>query len=222
MTPRLVEVRKNVLKKNDELARRLRERFAEAGVYVVSLVSSPGAGKTALLERMLRDLGARARVAALVGDLATENDAARLARSGAPVRQIVTGTVCHLEAQMVAAALEGWQPDHLNYLFIENVGNLVCPTSYDLGEAHKIVLLSVTEGEEKPLKYPGIFFKADLMALTKIDLLPYVPFQPEVAEANARSVHPDIAIIRTSSTLKTGLDRWLEWIDQRAGVIPAR
>ena len=202
MTPRLVEVRKNVLKKNDELARRLRERFAEAGVYVVSLVSSPGAGKTALLERMLRDLGARARVAALVGDLATENDAARLARSGAPVRQIVTGTVCHLEAQMVAAALDGWQPDHLNYLFIENVGNLVCPASYDLGENLRIVLLSVTEGEDKPLKYPAIFYTSDVAVVTKWDLAEAVEFDWETARRNILAARPDMRIARVSA--KTG------------------
>ncbi|HLH16876.1 MAG TPA: hydrogenase nickel incorporation protein HypB [Bryobacteraceae bacterium] len=202
MTPRLVEVRKNVLKKNDELARRLRERFAEAGVYVVSLVSSPGAGKTALLERMLRDLGARARVAALVGDLATENDAARLARSGAPVRQIVTGTVCHLEAQMVAAALDGWQPDHLNYLFIENVGNLVCPASYDLGENLRIVLLSVTEGEDKPLKYPAIFYTSDVAVVTKWDLAEAVEFDWETARRNILAARPDMQIARVSA--KTG------------------
>jgi hydrogenase nickel incorporation protein HypB len=202
VTPRLVEVRKNVLKKNDELARRLRERFAEAGVYVVSLVSSPGAGKTALLERMLRDLGARARVAALVGDLATENDAARLARSGAPVRQIVTGTVCHLEAQMVAAALDGWQPDHLNYLFIENVGNLVCPASYDLGENLRIVLLSVTEGEDKPLKYPAIFYTSDVAVVTKWDLAEAVEFDWETARRNILAARPDMRIARVSA--KTG------------------
>ena len=120
---------------------------------------------------------------------------------------------------MVRRALEGWDLSTIDLLFIENVGNLVCPTSYDLGEAHKIVLLSVTEGEEKPLKYPGIFFKADLMALTKVDLLPYVPFQASVAEANARSIHPDIAIVRVSSLLKTGLDDWLEWIDRHATAI---
>src|SRR5215831_3285915 len=162
MTPRLLEVRKNVLRKNDELARALRRRFAEAGVYVVSLVSSPGAGKTALLERLLRDLGRSSRVAALVGDLATENDAARLARSGAPVRQITTGTVCHLEAQMIETALEGWNLADLDYLFIENVGNMVCPSSYDLGEDLRFVLMSVTEGEDKPLKYPTIFNTADV------------------------------------------------------------
>ncbi|MGH9703705.1 MAG: hydrogenase nickel incorporation protein HypB, partial [Candidatus Acidiferrales bacterium] len=155
--PRLVEVRKNVLKQNDQIARALRDQFREAGVLVVSMVSSPGSGKTAFLESTLTLLRARYQVAALVGDLATENDAARLARSQAPVRQILTGTVCHLEAAMVRSALDGWDLKQLDFLFIENVGNLVCPSSYDLGEDIRLVLLSVTEGEDKPLKYPTIF-----------------------------------------------------------------
>jgi len=155
--PRLVEVRRSILKQNDVLARELREQFTNAGVCVASLVSSPGSGKTALLEDTLTRLSQNHRVAALVGDLATENDAARLARSGAPVRQITTGTVCHLEAAMVRSALEGWQLGEMDFLFVENVGNLVCPASYDLGEAVRFVLMSVTEGEDKPLKYPTIF-----------------------------------------------------------------
>src|SRR6202046_655321 len=155
--PRLIEVRKNVLKQNDVVARGLRDRFRAAGVFVVSLVSSPGSGKTAFLEKTLTLLRPNYRVAALVGDLATENDAARLARSQAPVRQIITGTVCHLEAAMVQNALDGWNLRDLDFLFIENVGNLVCPSSYDLGEDLRFVLLSVTEGEAKPLKYPTIF-----------------------------------------------------------------
>src|ERR1044072_6928772 len=166
-TPRLVEVRENVLKHNDELAHALPEVCADAGVFVVSLVSSPGAGKTALLEKLLRLMGERYRVAALVGDLATENDAARLARSGAPVKQIVTGTVCHLDAQMVSKALDGWTLGDLDCIFIENVGNLVCPSSYDLGEALRLVLLSVTEGEDKPLKYPTLFNTADVGVITQ-------------------------------------------------------
>ena len=202
MTPRLVEVRKNVLKKNDELARALRRRFAESGVYVVRIVSSPGAGKTALLERLLRDLGRHCRVSALVGDLATENDAARLARSGAPVRQITTGTVCHLEAQMVETALAGWNLADLDYLFIENVGNLVCPSSYDLGENLRIVALSVTEGEDKPLKYPSIFNTSDIAVITKWDMAAAADFDWDAAQRNILSVRPGIRIYRASS--KTG------------------
>src|SRR5580692_5297409 len=163
---RMVEVRQNVLKQNDIVARELRQSFRRAGVYVVSLVSSPGSGKTAFLERTLTLLRPDYRVAALVGDLATDNDAARLARSQAPVRQITTGTLCHLEAAMVRTALEGWKLDELDFLFIENVGNLVCPASYDVGEEVRVVLLSVTEGEDKPLKYPTIFNTADLAILT--------------------------------------------------------
>ncbi len=165
--PRLVEVRKNVLKHNDMIARMLRERFRDAGVFVVSLVSSPGSGKTAFLEKVLTKLHASHRVAALVGDLATENDAARLARSQAPVKQITTGTLCHLEAAMVENALAGWDLDQLDFLFIENVGNLVCPSSYDLGEGLRLVLTSVTEGEDKPLKYPTIYNSADIAIVTK-------------------------------------------------------
>src|SRR5262245_22357975 len=149
--PRLVQVRQHVLKRNDLAARTLRARFREAGVYVVSLVSSPGAGKTAFLEQVLARLREQYCVAALVGDLATDNDARRLARSGAPVKQITTGTVCHLEAEMVAAALDGWAPERLDFLFLENVGNLVCPSTFDLGEDMRLVLFSVTEGEDKPL-----------------------------------------------------------------------
>jgi hydrogenase nickel incorporation protein HypB len=206
VTPRLVEVRKNVLKKNDELARALRLRFAETGVYVVSLVSSPGAGKTALLERLLRELGRCGRVAALVGDLATENDAARLARSGAPVRQITTGTVCHLEAQMVGTALEGWNLAELDYLFIENVGNLVCPASYDLGENLRLVALSVTEGEDKPLKYPAIFHTSDVAVLTKWDLAAAADFEWETARSNILAVRPDMPIVRVSAKTGEGMD----------------
>ena len=165
--PRIIEVRQRVLKQNDVVARGLRERFADAGVYVVSLVSSPGAGKTAFLEKTLTLLRDRCRVAALVGDLATDNDARRLARSGARVQQIITGTVCHLEAEMVRAAVEDWLLRGLDFLFIENVGNLVCPSSFDLGENLRLVLFSVTEGEDKPLKYPTIFNTSDAAVLTK-------------------------------------------------------
>src|ERR1700684_1453760 len=161
-TPRLIEVRRNVLNKNDVAARALRDRFRLAGVCVISLVSSPGSGKTAFLERLLTCMREKYRVAALVGDLATDNDAVRLARSQAPVKQISTGTICHLEAAMVQNALEGWDLNHLDFLFIENVGNLVCPSSYDLGENLRLVLISVTEGEDKPLKYPTIFNSADM------------------------------------------------------------
>jgi hydrogenase nickel incorporation protein HypB len=208
MTPRLVEVRKNVLKHNDELAHALREMFANSGVFVVSLVSSPGAGKTALLEKLLRTMGERHRVAALVGDLATENDAARLARSGAPVKQIVTGTVCHLDAAMVGRALDGWELDELDFLFVENVGNLVCPASYDLGENLRMVLLSVTEGEDKPLKYPTIFRTADVAVLTKMDLAAAAEFDC----AEARRNIGEIPILEVSAKTGAGLEAMVEYL----------
>ena len=170
ISPRIVEVRQAVLKKNDLLALELRRTFADSGVYVVSLVSSPGSGKTTLLRETMRQLRGQHRIAALVGDLATEHDAQRLRETGAPVRQITTGSVCHLDAEMVRSALAGWDLAALDFLFIENVGNLVCPAAFDLGEDLRAVLLSVTEGEDKPLKYPTIFNTADLAVITKIDL----------------------------------------------------
>ena len=208
-SPRLLEVRHKVLKKNDVLAAALRTRFQEAGVYVVSLVSSPGSGKTALLEKTLASLGKSHRVAALVGDLATDNDAVRLARSGAPVRQIVTGTVCHLEAAMVETALEGWKLEDLDVLFIENVGNLVCPSSYDLGENFRVVLMSVTEGEDKPLKYPSIFNGADCAVIAKIDLAAAVEFDRTAARTNIHSVRPGMKIFELSSKTGDGMEEWL-------------
>ncbi len=212
--PRLVEVRQNVLKQNDLLARELRARFRAAGVFVVSLVSSPGAGKTALLERTLTTLRARCRVAALVGDLATENDAARLARSQAPVRQITTGTVCHLDASMVERSLEGWKLEDLDVLFIENVGNLVCPSSYDLGEDLRLVLLSVTEGEDKPLKYPTIFNTADVALITKMDLAEAVEFDLAAARQNIESVRPGMKIFEVSAKTGAGVEEWLHSVER--------
>jgi hydrogenase nickel incorporation protein HypB len=211
--PRLVEVRKNVLKENDIVARALRERFREAGVFVVSLVSSPGAGKTAFLERTLTVLHSRCRVAALVGDLATDNDAARLARSNAPVRQITTGTVCHLDASMVRNALEGWDLKELDILFIENVGNLVCPSSYDLGEGLRLVLLSVTEGEDKPLKYPSIFNSADVAVITKLDLAAAVEFDAPAARRNIQSVRPGMQTFAVSVRSNEGMADWFAHLE---------
>jgi hydrogenase nickel incorporation protein HypB len=158
-------------------------------------------------------------VAVLTGDIQTDNDARRLARYGFPVRQITTAGACHLDARMIEKALADWDLSAMDTLFIENVGNLVCPTSYDLGEQAKIVLLSVTEGEDKPLKYPGIFYKAELAILTKTDLLPYVPFDLAAARANARSIHPDIEILELSATTGAGMEQWRAWLAQRK---PAR
>ncbi|MDT5271266.1 MAG: hydrogenase nickel incorporation protein HypB [Acidobacteriota bacterium] len=208
--PRLVEVRQNVLKQNDLLARALRQRFLAAGVFVVSLVSSPGSGKTAFLESVLKRLRPVRRVAALVGDLATENDAARLARSLAPVRQITTGTVCHLDASMVERSLEDFGIEDLDVLFIENVGNLVCPASYDLGESLRLVLLSVTEGEDKPLKYPTIFNTADVAVITKMDIADAVEFDLDAARANIHSVRPGMKIFTVSAKTGAGMDDFLK------------
>jgi hydrogenase nickel incorporation protein HypB len=205
----MVEVRQNILKQNDVVARELRQQFQNAGVFVVSLVSSPGSGKTAFLEKTLALLRQDYRVAALVGDLATENDAARLARSQTPVRQITTGTICHLEAAMIRTALDGWSLADLDFLFIENVGNLVCPSSYDLGEDLRVVLLSVTEGEDKPLKYPTIFNSADLAVLTKMDLAEAVEFDLAAAEANIQRVRPGMPVLKVSTKSGAGLDGWL-------------
>jgi hydrogenase nickel incorporation protein HypB len=215
-SPRLVEVRQHLLKKNDLQARDLRQRFRSAGVFVVSLVSSPGAGKTAFLERTLTALAPINRVAALVGDLATENDAVRLARSGAPVKQIVTGTVCHLEAEMVDRALAEWRLADLDMLFIENVGNLVCPSSYDLGEALRLVLLSVTEGEDKPLKYPTIFNTADVAVVTKTDMSEAAGCDRAALRTNIERVRPGIEIFELSAKSGAGMDDWLRFVAARA------
>jgi len=216
LAPRIVEVRQNVLKKNDILARELRERFRQAGVYVVSLVSSPGAGKTTLLRDTLARLRDRFRVAALVGDLATDNDGRRLGETGVPVRQITTGTVCHLEAEMVGRALEGWDLSALDFLFIENVGNLVCPASYDLGENLRVVLFSVTEGEDKPLKYPTIVLGADLAVVTKIDLAEAAGFDREAFYAALGRVRPDLPVLEVSARTGTGMSAWLSWLEEQA------
>jgi hydrogenase nickel incorporation protein HypB len=210
-----IEVEKKVLNENQILAEQLRERYRQLGVLCINLISAPGSGKTALLERTLQRMDKGSRVAVLTGDLQTENDAKRLAKFGFPVKQITTGGTCHLDAKMIGKHLEEWKLEDLDLLIVENVGNLVCPSSYDLGEDAKIVLLSTSEGEDKPLKYPSIFFKSELMLLTKIDLLPYVPFNADVARENARRIHPQMEIIDVSSTTGEGLDRWMEWLRAR-------
>lgn len=211
---RLVQVRQQVLKHNDTVARTLRARFEEAGVFVVSLVSSPGSGKTAFLEATLRSLRGEYRVAALVGDLATENDAQRLARAEVPVRQITTGTVCHLEASMIEKALEGWRLEELDFLFLENVGNLVCPATFDLGEQLRLVLFSVTEGEDKPLKYPTIFHTADIAVLTKLDLAEAVEFDAAAAHRSIQQVRPGMQVLEVSAKSGAGMPQWLDLLRQ--------
>jgi len=211
----VIPVEKKVLNENQRIALELRRRFQENNVFCVNFISSPGSGKTTLLEKTLAGFAPDEKIAVLTGDLQTENDAKRLARYGFPVQQIVTGGVCHLDGKMIERALEPWPLENLDVLFIENVGNLVCPASYDLGEEAKIVLLSVTEGEDKPLKYPSIFHKSSLLILTKVDLLPYVPFDIEAAEANARQVNPNIEILRVSCATGEGMERWRHWIANR-------
>jgi hydrogenase nickel incorporation protein HypB len=213
MTTRIVELRQGILKKNDELARGLRSRFNEAGVLVLNLVSSPGTGKTAFLERTLRELrDSGSRVAALVGDLETDNDARRLASSGAPVRQINTHGICHLEAEMIGKHLEGWELADLDYLFIENVGNLVCPSSYDLGEKVRVALPSVTEGEDKPLKYPTLFNSADAAIITKMDIAEPCGFDRAAALKNINEIRPGIRIFETSAKTGAGMPEWLAYL----------
>lgn len=209
--PRILEVRTKILKVNDETARAMRRRFEAAGVLVVNLVSSPGSGKTALLEETLRRLKARGlSIAAIVGDLETDNDARRLARSGVPVRQIKTHGLCHLEAAMVDERLAGWELAGLEILFIENVGNLVCPTSWDLGESVRVALLSVTEGEDKPLKYPGLFNTSDLAVITKTDLAEAVGFDRSLALSNIEQVRPGMPVLEVATKTGTGIDPWIE------------
>ncbi|RPJ83399.1 MAG: hydrogenase accessory protein HypB, partial [Acidobacteria bacterium] len=210
------EVRQNVLKENDRIAAGLREEFARRGILCLNLISSPGAGKTSILEGTLqafRDSGRHAAV--LTGDIQTERDADRLRRYGFPALQIKTGGTCHLDASMVSRALSGLPLDGLDVLFLENVGNLVCPASYDLGEELKVVVLSVAEGDDKPLKYPGIFRRARVMLLHKVDLLPYTRFDPAAALADARRVNPDIEVIETSCLGKPGLQQWMDWVEAR-------
>jgi hydrogenase nickel incorporation protein HypB len=208
----IVELEAQVFAKNDALAARNRAWFAGREILALNLVSSPGAGKTTLLERTIRDLGKELPLFVLEGDQATANDGARIRAAGAPVVQINTGTGCHLEADMVARGLMELKPRVGAVVLIENVGNLVCPAMFDLGERAKVAVLSVTEGEDKPLKYPHMFRAAEVMILNKIDLLPYVDFDAELAIAYAREVNPDITVLRVSARSGEGLDAWYGWL----------
>ena len=210
-----VPLEQKVLSENDRLAAALRAKFQANGIFCLNLISSPGSGKTSLLERTLESFSPHERVAVLTGDIQTENDAARLRHFHFPVKQITTGGTCHLDAKMIERHLADWRLEDIDLLLIENVGNLVCPSSYDLGENAKVVVLSVTEGDDKPLKYPSIFFKSDLMVLNKIDLLPYVPFDIHAAAENARRIHPDIEIVKVSCLNRSGLHEWLMWLEER-------
>ena len=213
---RIVQVERDLLEANDSWARRNRELFAAAGALCLNLVSSPGSGKTTLLVRTVAALAPRRGVAVVEGDQQTSNDADRIRATGVPAVQVNTGRGCHLEAPMVARALEKLPLSAGGVLFVENVGNLVCPALFDLGEAHKVAILSVTEGEDKPLKYPDMFRAADLMLVNKIDLLPYLDFDVGLCVANARRVNPAIEVLRVSARSGEGFAGWLQWIEARA------
>ncbi len=217
MPIRRIEVRERVMARNDELAAEVRRKLAGAGVPALNLVSSPGSGKTLLLERTLEALGESLALAVITGDVQTENDARRLARhTDALVQAVVTGGGCHLDARQILTALEEVDLSRTDLLFIENVGNLVCPASWDLGETAKVVVFSVPEGEDKPLKYPKMFREARYAILNKIDLLPYVPFDLEKAVAYAREVNPELRFFFTSALNEEGLGEWYGFLREMA------
>ena len=212
---KVVTVKRRALEANEEQALALRTRFAEAGTLVVNLISSPGSGKTTLLEATVRGLEGELTCAVLEGDVATENDADRIRALGVPAHQILTGGGCHLDARQVKSGLdEGGLPD-VDILFIENVGNLICPTTYDLGEDFKVVVLSVTEGDDKPVKYPAIFSRAEVAVISKSDLLPYVPFDLDTVRDQISSLNPDGAILVTASLTGDGIEGWLDLLRGR-------
>jgi hydrogenase nickel incorporation protein HypB len=210
---RVVDVERALLEKNDALAAINRRRFAERAVLALNLVSSPGSGKTTLLVRTIEAWAARTPVAVIEGDQQTSRDADRIRATGAPAVQVNTGKGCHLDAQMVAGAVDRLDPADGSLLLIENVGNLVCPAAFDLGEAHKVVILSVTEGEDKPLKYPDMFRAADLMLLSKTDLLPHLDFDVDAAIAYAQRVRPGLRVLQVSAKTGAGLAEWLAWLE---------
>ena len=212
--PRTLRVEESLLAKNDRLAERNRGRFSAFRLLVLNLVSSPGSGKTSILERTLADLGNELGFAVLEGDQQTANDADRIAATGVPVKQINTGAGCHLDAHMVGHGVDEFDLAATDILMIENVGNLVCPASFDLGEDHKVAVLSVTEGEDKPLKYPHMFRAADLLLINKIDLLPHLRFDLEKCKTFARQVNPQIEILELSCQTGAGMDAWYAWLRQ--------
>lgn len=211
----MIRIEQDILSKNNDFARQNRATFAARGILALNLVSSPGSGKTSLLTATITALQGRHPLCVIEGDQQTSHDAERIRATGAPAVQINTGKGCHLDAQMVGHALEHLHMPGPGLLLIENVGNLVCPAAFDLGEAHKVVILSVTEGEDKPLKYPDMFHAADLLLLNKIDLLPHVDFSMEKCMEFARRVHPGLEILPVSARTGAGMDRWLTWLEQR-------
>ena len=212
---RIIAIESDILGKNNILAGDNRSLFREKGIFTLNLVSSPGSGKTTLLERTLTDLRESSRCAVIEGDQQTSNDADRIAATGVPVWQINTGAGCHLDAHMVSHALEQFDLNGLELLFIENVGNLVCPAAFDLGEDHKVVVLSVTEGEDKPLKYPQMFHNSTVMLLNKIDLLPHLDFNVARCLEMARRVNPGILIFQLSAKTGQGMDEWYGWLKEQ-------
>ncbi|MBL8485006.1 MAG: hydrogenase nickel incorporation protein HypB [Rhodocyclaceae bacterium] len=217
---RLVSIEQDILSKNDAYAAANRKWFDERGIFALNLVSSPGSGKTTLLVKTIERLRGECPIQVVEGDQQTSNDAERIRATGVPALQINTGKGCHLDGDMVAQAILRLAPPERSLFLIENVGNLVCPAAFALGEHHKVAILSVTEGEDKPLKYPDMFAAADVMLLNKCDLLPYLEFDADLAEANARRVNPRLAIFRVSATRGAGMDAWLDWV--RAGLAAQR
>ena len=210
----IITVERKVLEKNDEIARRNRAMFSERKLFVINLVSSPGSGKTSILERTLEYFNKRVKVAVIEGDVQTDFDAQRIARYDAPVVQIVTNGGCHLDAKLVEDALKSLDLDGVKLLIVENVGNLVCPSNYDLGEAMKVVVASTTEGDDKPLKYPGMFQNASVLIVNKIDLLPYVNCDLAALKGNALKINPSLKVFETSCTSKAGIAEWCSWLEQ--------
>jgi len=209
---RMVQIEQDILSKNNEYAAANRKWFGERAILALNLVSSPGSGKTTLLTRSINDLKSELQLSVIEGDQQTANDAERIRETGVKALQINTGKGCHLDGHMVGHALEQLQPDNDSVLFIENVGNLVCPAAFDLGEAHKVVILSVTEGEDKPIKYPDMFHAADLMLLNKIDLLPHLDFDVDKCIQYAQRVNPKIKVLQLSATSSEGMDSWYQWL----------
>jgi hydrogenase nickel incorporation protein HypB len=215
MSAERVQVKEKVLSANDQLAAELRAELTGRGIFSLNLISSPGSGKTTLLEKTVDALKDALRLAVVAGDVQTRNDADRLIRHGIPVQAIETGGGCHLNAEQVKRSLQELDRDALDLLFIENVGNLVCPSSFDLGESLKVVLMSVTEGEDKPLKYPAAFRRAAALIVTKTDLVPHLQYSVEAAVENARSVNPELRVFLTSSFTGAGLDEWTGWLGEQ-------
>ena len=210
----IITIERKVLEKNDEIAALNRKLFKDNKIFVINIVSSPGSGKTSILERTIEELKGKINIAVVEGDVQTDFDAKRVERYNVPVVQIVTNGACHLEAKLVKDALDNIKLDNINFLVIENVGNLVCPAGYDLGEALKVVILSTTEGDDKPLKYPKMFMNSSVLVINKIDLLPYVNCNLDVLKKNALQINPDLKIFETSCTSKEGIKEWCEWIEK--------